>query len=56
MEWFIDLLKYIRPPANVNACLLDIIMDMYMPKSVKEGSRRQRSTNAGLNVHVLGLQ
>ena len=28
---------------------------MYIPRSVKEGTRRQRSTNPGPNVHVLGL-
>ena len=31
MEWFIDLLKYIIPPTDVNAHSLDIITDMYMP-------------------------
>ena len=55
IEWFIDLLKYITPPTNVNAHSLDIIMDMYIPRIVKEGTRRQRSTNPGSYLHVLGL-
>ena len=49
MECFIDLLKYLTLPANVNAHSLDIIMDMNIPRSVKEGTRKQRSTNPGPN-------
>ena len=30
-------------------------MDKNIPRSVKEGTRTQRSTNPGPNVHVLGL-
>ena len=55
MEWLIDLLKYITQPANVNARSLDIIIDMNIPRTVKEGSRTQRASNRGPNVHVLGL-
>ena len=55
MEWLIDLLKYITQPANVNAHSLDIIIDMNIPRTVKEGSRTQRGSNPGPNVHVLGL-
>ena len=54
MEWFVDLLKYIIPPANVNAHSLHITVDIYLPRSVKEGIRGQRITNSGSNVHVLG--
>ena len=39
MEWFIDSLKYITSPAKVNAHSWDIIMDIYIPRSVKEGTR-----------------
>ena len=28
---------------------------MYIPRSVKEGTRRQRSTSPGPNVHAIGL-
>ena len=55
LEWFIDILKYIMPPANVNAHSLDIIIDICIPRSVKEGTRRKRSTNPGPNFYVLGL-
>ena len=34
---------------------LNMIMDMYIPRRVKEGIRRQRSTNPGPNAPVLGL-
>ena len=54
-EWFIGLLKYVTPPENVNAPSLDIIMNMYIPRSVKERIRGQRSANPGPNVHVMGL-
>ena len=54
-EWFIKLLKYITPPANVNAHSLNMTMDMYIPRRVKEGTCRQRSTNRGPNAPVLGL-
>lgn len=30
-------------------------MNMYIPRSVKEGTRRQRSTSPGPNVHAIGL-
>ena len=49
MECFIDLLKYLTLPANVNAHSLDIIMDMNIPRSVKDGTQRQRSTDPGTN-------
>ena len=35
--------------------ILKQVTNMYIPRSVKEGTRRQRSTNPGPNVHVLGL-
>ena len=41
MEWFFDLLKYFTQPANVNVRSLDIIMDMNIPRSVKEGTRKK---------------
>ena len=53
MEWFIDLLKYITPPVNVNAHSLDTTIDMYIPRNVKQETHRQRSTNPGPNVHRL---
>ena len=34
---------------NVNVYSLDIIVDMNTPKSVKQETRRQRSTNPGPN-------
>ena len=43
------------PPANVNLHSLDIIMDTYIPKDVKEWIGRQRSTNPWSNVYLLGL-
>ena len=49
MECFVDLLKYLTLPANVNAHSLDIIMDMNIPRSVKDGTQRQRSTDPGTN-------
>ena len=49
IECFIDLLKYLTLPANVNVHSLDIIMDMSIPRSVKQGTSRQRSTNTGPN-------
>ena len=30
-------------------------MDMYTPRSIKEGTHRQGSTNPGPSVHALGL-
>ena len=45
MEWFIDLLKCITPPANVNVYSLDIIIDTYIPGTLIEGTLRQRNTN-----------
>ena len=55
IEWFIDLLKYITPHANVNAHLFDNIIDMQIPRSLKEGTRTQRSTNPQTGVHVIRL-
>ena len=55
LEWFIDILKYIMPPANVNARSLYIIIDICIPRSVEEETRRKRSTNPGPNVYALGL-
>ena len=49
MEWLIDLLKYITLVANVDAHSLDIIIDMYMLRSVKMG------TNPGTNLNILAL-
>ena len=49
MEWLIDLLKYITLVANVDAHSLDIIIDMYMLRSVKMG------TNPGTNPNMLAL-
>ena len=49
MECFVDLLKYLTLPANVNAHSLDIIMDMNIPRSVKDRTQRQRSTDPGTN-------
>ena len=49
MECFIDLLKYLTLPPNVNAHSLDITMDMNIPRSVKEGTCWQRRTNPGPN-------
>ena len=56
MEWFIDLLKYITQPGNVNAHSLDIIMDMNIPRRVKKETHIQRSTSPGPNVRVLVLR
>ena len=53
MEWFVDLLKYIIPSANVNVHSLHITMDMHLPRSLKERTRGQRITNPGSNIHVL---
>ena len=47
MEYFIDLLKYLTLRANINTHSLDIKMNMNMPRSVKEETRTQRSTNPG---------
>ena len=55
MEWFIDLLKYITQPGNVNAHSLDIIMDMNIPRRVKKETHTQRSTSPRPNVRVLVL-
>ena len=49
MEWLIDLLKYITLLANVNEHSLDIIIGMYIPRSVK------METNPGINLNMLGL-
>ena len=50
MESFIDLLKYLTLPANVNAHSLNIIMDMNIPRSVKNRELTDnRSTNPGPN-------
>ena len=45
MECFVDLLKYLTLPSHS----LDIIIDMNIPRSVKDGTRRQRSTDIGTN-------
>ena len=50
MEYFIDLLKYLTLPANVNAHSLNIVMDMNIPRSVKNRELADnRSTNPGPN-------
>ena len=55
IEWFIDLLKYITQPANENTHSLDNIMDKNIPKSVKQKTHTQRSTNPWPSVHVIRL-
>ena len=45
IEWFIDLLKYITQPANENTHSLDNIMDKNIPRSVKQKTHTERSTN-----------
>ena len=54
-EWCVEILRYIKPPENANATSVDIVMDMYVEKSVKEGTRRQRGCKPGPRVHVSGL-
>ena len=49
LECFID---YITLPTYVNARSLDIIMDMIIPRSAKEGTRRRISTNSEPNNDV----
>ena len=43
IECFTDLLKYLMLPTHS----LDIIVDINIPRSVREGNCRQRSTNSG---------
>ena len=51
-----ELLRYITSSANVNVTSVEIGMDVYMKKSVKEGTRQQRGNKRGHAVHVLALQ
>ena len=52
----IELLLHITSPGNANVTLLNIVMDKYVEKSVKEGTRQQNGSKSGPSVHVLTLQ
>ena len=49
-------MQYITSSENVNVTSVEIGMDVYMKKSVKEGTRQQRGNKRGHAVHALALQ
>ena len=55
-EWFKMLIQFITPPNGSSALSIDIIMDTYLAKSVKEGTRRHRGGNPGPRTFPSGFK
>ena len=51
-DWFVQLIKFLTPPANANGHSLDIIMDNYIESSVKEGTRQNRAGDPGSMTYI----
>ena len=55
-EWFLALTDYMKPPAATHAQFLDIVMDVYVDKSVKECTRRHRGGKPGPRTLITSSQ
>ena len=55
-ERFLALTNYMKSSTAAHAQLLDIVMDMYVDKSVKEGTRRHRGRKPGPRTHITSSQ
>ena len=54
-DWLVQMIKFLTPPANANAHSLDIIMDNYIERSVKEGTRQNRAGDPGPRTYITGF-
>ena len=55
-EWFKTLVKFITPPVEARATILEISMNSYVEFSVKEGTRRECGDEPGPKTFISDLQ